>query len=98
MKISAKNLRFHLSLQTILWVLFLITILVEILVTYKYLYLNFRELETPPQQTAQPAITIDAKTDQEFQTWLKSRQGYVEPPYKLQQGVNGRENPVAEYK
>lgn len=84
------------SLLAVLWVLFLLAIVVEGLVLYKYLYLNLqgRTLVAPIDPTS--LIHINVPAQKEAAAWLKAREDYTLPPYELGGVDKGRENPFAE--
>lgn len=97
MKFSIHRPKFKIDLAIILWIIFLSIVVVEGLVVYKYLYLDFRQNSAFVPDSRSP-LQIDALSYEKAKAWLNARKDYQLPDYQLRQGGFGRENPFTEYR
>ena len=81
----------------LLVVIFVLVIVWELFVAYKYVYLSIRAEFTEPPVKYTPQIRLDLATYERMQEWLKEKNEYQLPDYSLVQGERGRPNPFAQY-
>lgn len=87
-----------LKLSSILWLIFLLIVLGEGVVLYKYLYLNLQNIANEQYILDQSSsLQINKKVNKELKEWLGVREGNQIHQYSLRQGSLGRENPFEEY-
>lgn len=90
------KVKIHLKLSTVLWLVFLIAVLLEIFVLYRYLYDgNFRPDSAPLAETSASTVRIDLPSANAAGQWVENKQDYQSPDYNL--SGSGRANPFAEY-
>lgn len=96
-KLKVRLPKFHIKLNSALWVVFALVVLVEAFALYKYLYLNGKKQAAMPVAQEIPSVRIDFDAAKKAREWFQTRADYSLPDYELKTTQSGRENPFAEY-
>ncbi len=97
MKFLVSKPKLKVRLTFLLWTIFALLVLGQVLALYKYLYADFKASAVSPEPQPTAILRIDEVTSQQVKAWWQDRQNFELPAYKLQAGDVGRENPFAEY-